>query len=82
MIREYPISERDNINLPPIGKRFIHKGGNVWEVVRYANVYVDLQTVNRTVDKGICVFLKCLSGGNVGHWRLQEFRYDFHELMS
>jgi hypothetical protein len=48
---------------PDIGSKHIHKGGNVWQVVGYVYVIVELSnTGTKTyVDKGDCIQLRYVS---------------------
>jgi hypothetical protein len=70
---------------PEIGSLHIHQGGNIWKVIRYANVNVHFKLPSGKdyyVNKGECIFLICLSSelGTETHWKMHEFREAFVPL--
>lgn len=65
-------------NMPMIGSKHIHKGGNIWAVTRYAYVVVHISD-QRSVTIGDCIFLRCTSapGGSDTRWTFEQFASDF-----
>lgn len=79
-VQEYTLHDEDNTANIVIGRRYLHKGGNIWTPLRFAYVYVQLTNPDYIADIGPCVFLRC--SGSTGEMRftIKEFWDNFSEL--
>lgn len=85
MLEEIPAIEANTDpyywnQLPKIGSKHIHKGGNIWQVTRFAFVWVKIELSSgetKTFDKGLCIFLRCTNSSNN-----KDIRWEFHQFHS
>ena len=78
--------------IPRIGAKYLHVGGNIWEVTKYAYVTVSWNDDGRnpvSITLGNCIYLKCVSGyyrtDDRSHdirVEVREFRHKFPEMYS